>query len=148
MRSRPKPATRPTPDPQDEPHLKTSVEIETAVSHAMGRFEPEYMGQGPRVVKTDLIGDMLVVRLQGVLTPAEQRLVKKVDAEKGRELLKQLRVQLMEAGRPIIEAMIHEITGVKAQSLHHDICTSTGDEIVIVTLKGLPHFLATKDRHR
>ena len=86
--------------------MKTQEEIEAAVCEAMGRFEQDYMGRGPKDVRTHLIGDLLVVRLQGVLTVAEQQLVKTLQAGKGRDLLKQVRVQLMEAARPILEAMI------------------------------------------
>jgi uncharacterized protein YbcI len=72
------------------------------------------------------------------LTAAEQHLVKTLQAEKGRDLLKQVRVQLIEAARPIVEAMVVEITGVKVTSLHHDISTATGEEIVVFTLAAAP----------
>src|SRR5947208_6679966 len=100
--------------------MKTQGEIEAAVCDGMTRFEQEYMGRGPKDVHTHLIGDLLVVRLKGVLTAAEQHLVKKLQSEKGRDLLKQVRIQLIEAARPIMDAMVYEITGVKVLSLHHD----------------------------
>ena len=96
------------------------------------------MGRGPKDIHTHLIGDLIVVRLQGVLTAAEQQLVKTLRAEKGRDLLKQVRTQLMETARPIMEAMVKEITGVKVASLHHDISTRTGEEIVLFTLAESP----------
>ena len=98
----------------------------------------ECMGRGPKDIHTHLIGDLLVVRLQGVLTTAEQHLVKTLQAEKGRDLLKQVRIQLMEAARPIMEAMVKEITGVKVVTLHHDISTKTGEEVVLFTLAESP----------
>jgi uncharacterized protein YbcI len=124
--------------------MKTSGEIEAAICQGLSRFEQEYMGRGPKDVHAHLIGDLLVVRLQGVLTAAEQHLVKTLQAEKGRDLLKQVRIQLMEAARPIMEAMVREITGVKVMSLHHDISTVTGEELVIFTLVESPLFRATK----
>ncbi len=81
-----------------------------------------------------MIGDLLVVRLQGVLTAAEQHLVKSLPAEKGRDLLKQVRAHLLETARPLLEAMVREVTGVKVLSLHHDISTVTGEELVVFTL--------------
>jgi uncharacterized protein YbcI len=104
----------------------------------MGRFEQEYMGRGPKDVHTYLIDDLLVVRLKGVLTAAEQHLVKTLQAERSRDLLKQVRVQLIETARPIMEAMVKEITGVRVLSLHHDISTVTGEEVVIFTLAEAP----------
>ncbi len=68
--------------------MKTHGEIESAVCEAVTRFEQDYMGRGPKDIHTHLLGDLLVVRLQGVLTAAEQQLVKSLSAEKGRDLLK------------------------------------------------------------
>ena len=98
------------------------------------------MGRGPRDIHAHLIGDLLVVRLQGVLTAAEQQLVKSLPAEKGRDLLKQVRTHLIETARPVMEAMIQEVTGVKVLSLHHDISTVTGEEVVLFTLAESPDY--------
>ena len=76
--------------------MKTQGEIEAAVCEGMTRFEQEYMGRGPKHVQAHLIGDLLVVRLKGVLTAAEQQLVKSLSPEKGRDLLKQVRTHLVE----------------------------------------------------
>jgi len=118
--------------------MKTTGEIEAAISQGMSRFEQEYMGRGPKGVHAHLIGDLLVVRLQGVLTTAEQHLVKTLQADKGRDLVKQVRIQLLETSRPIMEAMVEEATGVKVLSLHHDISTITGEEIIVFTLADPP----------
>ena len=119
--------------------MKTQGEIEAAICDGVSRFEQEYMGRGPKHIHAYLIGDFLVVRLQGVLTAAEQQLVKTLPAEKGRDLLKQVRTQLVETARPVLEAMIHEVTGVKPASLHHDISTVTGEEVVVFTLARAPN---------
>jgi len=62
-------------------------EIEAAICQRISRFEQEYMGRGPKDIHTCLVGDLLVVRLHGVLTAAEQQLVKSLPGEKGRDLL-------------------------------------------------------------
>jgi uncharacterized protein YbcI len=120
--------------------MKTQGEIEAGICDGISRFEQEYMGRGPKDVRTHLIGDLLVVRLQGVLTAAEQQLVKTLPAEKGRDLLKQVRTQLIETARPVMEAMVQAVTGVKVLSLHHDISTMTGEEFVLFTLAEAPLF--------
>src|SRR5687767_6153723 len=102
------------------------------------------MGRGPKAIHAHLIGDLLVVRLQGVLTAAEQHLVRSLPAEKGRDLLKQVRTQLIEAARVPLEALIHEVTGVSVLSLHHDISTTTGEEVVLFTLADSPPFRDSK----
>jgi uncharacterized protein YbcI len=120
--------------------MKTQGEIEAAISEGMTRFEQEYMGRGPKDVHTHMIGNLVIVRLRGVLTAAEQRLVKALAAEKGRDLLKQVRSHLIETARPVMEEMIQNVTGVKVVSLHHDISTTIGEEIVIFTLAAPPAF--------
>lgn len=124
--------------------MKTQGEIEAAICEGISRFEQEYMGRGPKDIHTYLIGDLLVVRLKGVLTVAEQQLVASLTAEKGRDLLKEVRTQLIETARPVMEAMIHEVTGIQVVSLHHDISTTTGEEVVIFTLAKSPTFREAK----
>ncbi len=116
--------------------MKTQGEIEATICLGMSRFEREYMGRGPKVIRAYSIGDLLVVRLQGVLTAAEQHLAKSLPAEKGRDLLKQVRTHLLETARPHLEAMVQDVTGVHVRSLHHDISTTTGEEVVLFTLSG------------
>jgi len=124
--------------------MKTQGEIESEISECMGRFEQEYMGRGPKEVHAHLIGDLVVVRLTGVLTAAEQHLVRTLASEKGRDLLKEVRRHLIEIARPTIEAMIKGITDVSVISLHHDISTSTGEEVVLFTLAEPPAFRESK----
>lgn len=126
--------------------MKTQGEIEAAICEGVGRFEHDYMGRGPTDIRAHLIGDLLVVRLRGVLTAAEQQLVKTLPAEKGRGLLKQVRTQLMETARPALEAMVRDITATEVLSLHHDISTITGEEVVLFTLERAPVFRETKRR--
>ena len=126
--------------------MRTQGEIEAATCAAMSRFEEEHMGRGPKSIHAHLIGDLLVVRLEGVLTAAEQHLVKSLPAEKGRDLLKQVRSHLTETARPLMEAMVEEVTGTKVLSLHHDISTVTGEEIVIFTLADSPGFRERKKK--
>jgi uncharacterized protein YbcI len=126
--------------------MKTQGEIEAAICEGVSRFEQDFMGRGPKDIRTYLIGDLLVVRLRGVLTAAEQHLVKSLPAEKGRDLLKQVRIQLMEAARPVMESMVQEITGVKVLSMHHDISTVTSEKVVLFTLAEAPVFRETKTK--
>src|SRR5512136_695816 len=118
--------------------MKTQGEIEAAICEGVSRFEQDYMGRGPKDIYAHLLGDLLVVRLQGVLTAAEQHLVKSLPAEKGRDLLKQVRTHLIETARPVMEAMVKEVTGVAVLTLHHDISTVTGEEVVLFTLNESP----------
>ena len=124
----------------------TQGEIEAAICDRISRFEHEYMGRGPKDIHAYLIGDLIVVRLQGVLTAAEKQLVGSLSAERGRDLLKQVRTQLIEAARPVLETMVLEVTGSQPLSMHHDISTITGEEVVLFTLAAAPLFRDIKKR--
>ena len=126
--------------------MKTVGEIEAAVCAGVAHFEQEYMGRGPKDIRAHLLADLLVVRLQGVLTAAEQHLVKTLPPEKGRDLLKQVRTQLIETARPALEAVVKDITGVQPLSLHHDISTRVGEEVIIFSLAEPPRCREAKKK--
>lgn len=109
----------------------TKGQVEAAITKAIIQFERDYMGRGPRDARTWIIQDMILIRLQGVLTPAEEKLAQDGD---GKNLIKQVRMQLIETSRPLLATMAQEITGVKMISLHSDISTHTGERIILLTM--------------
>jgi uncharacterized protein YbcI len=126
--------------------MRTQGEIEAAICEGVIRFEQDYMGRGPKDIRTHLLDDLVVVHLKGVLTAAEQHLVKSNSAEKGRDLLKQVRSHLLETARPILEALVERVTGVKVVSLHHDISTLIGEKVILFTLARSPDYREAKTR--
>ena len=118
--------------------MRTKGEIETAISEEISRFKQDYMGRGPKDIRVHLLDDLLLIRLRGVLAAAEQHLVKSLPAEKGRDLLKQVWSHLIEATRPVMETMVEKVTGVKVVTIHHDISTITGEEVILFTLTQCP----------
>lgn len=113
---------------------RTRGQLEAEISEAMVRFEKEHMGRGPLETKTYLIDDMIIVRLKGVLTRAEHALVKSDRSVRARELIKQVRIELIENGRNLLDEMIRNITRRKIRSLHTDISTETGERLIVFTL--------------
>jgi len=111
------------------------TELEIRISQAIVRFEKEFMGRGPMETRTWIIDDLVLVRLKNVLTPAEQQLASDEDSERGRILIKQLRQQLLERGRPMLEGIVKETLGIPVKSLHTDISTRTGERIIVFTLE-------------
>ena len=111
--------------------MKTKGEIEAEISDAMVKFEIEYMGRGPKEVRTHIIEDIVLVRLKGVLTQAEQQLTKSAD---GVELIKRMHSTLIENAKPILFQVIGDITGVKAVGLHTDISAVSGERVIVFTL--------------
>ena len=114
---------------------KSKGQIEADISEALIKFEKEYMGRGPEQTKASILGDMVVIRLERVLTPAEQKLADTTDEKTGRTLIKQVRTELLEKARPILEQIIMELLGKKVKSLHTDISTVTGERVIIFTLE-------------
>lgn len=117
---------------------KSKGQMESEISAAVAKFEKEYMGRGPLETKTYIIDDLILVRLKQVLTQAELQLAAGPNNPKGRELVKRVRVALLEKGRPLIQSAIEEIVGCKVQSLHTDISTVTGERILLFTLRSKP----------
>jgi uncharacterized protein YbcI len=114
---------------------KSKGQIEADISEALIKFEKEYMGRGPEETKTYIIDDMVVIRLQRVLTPAEQQLAGASDETTGRMLIKRVRTELLEKARPLLEQIITDLTRKKVRSLHTDISTVTGERVIIFTLE-------------
>ena len=111
--------------------MRTKGEIEAEISQAMVKFEIEYMGRGPQEARTHIIEDMVLVRLKGVLTPAEQQLTKSSD---GVELIKRMRSTLIENAKPLLSQVIGDITGAKVVGLHTDISTVAGERVIVFML--------------
>ena len=124
--------------------MRTKEEIEAAISEEISRFEQDYMGRGPKDIQVHLLDDLLLIRLRGVLAAAEQNLVKSLPSENGRDLLKRVRSHLIETTRPVMEAMVEKVTGVKVVTMHHDISTITGEEVILFTLARSPDFREAK----
>lgn len=117
---------------------KTKGQVESEICEAVIKFEKEYMGRGPLETKAYIIDDMVLVRLKNVLTPAEMKLSSVTDRKDGRELIKRIRITLLEQGRPLLEAAVESILGIKIKSLHTDISTMTGERVIIFTLEYPP----------
>ena len=110
----------------------TKGQVEAQVSEAIIKFEKDYMGRGPTETRTYIIKDMVLVRLKGVLTPAEEQLAKTAE---GADLIKKTRVSLLDAARHLLENIVVNITGCQVRSLHTDISTRTGERVIIFILE-------------
>jgi uncharacterized protein YbcI len=116
----------------------TQEECEATICDGILRFQEEYLGWRSERIEAHLINDLLVVRLQGVLTLAERQLSKSASPGRGRDLIKAVRKQLLETARPMLESLVHEVAGIKVVSMHHDISTLTGEEVVVFSLAEVP----------
>lgn len=118
--------------------MRSKSEIESQMSQAIIQFEKEFMGRGPVETKCYLLGDMLLVRLKNVLTAAECKLAESDNPQRGCYLLKQVRQELIERGRPMLNAMVQKVCGTACVSLHTDISTKTGERVIVFTLEQAP----------
>ncbi|MEW6066189.1 hypothetical protein P378_03050 [Desulforamulus profundi] len=106
-------------------------QIEDDIAKAIIQWEKDYMGRGPEDAKTDILRNMIIVSLRGVLSKAEQHLARD---KAGMTLVKKLRQQLVEQGRSELDKVVAEITSAKVVSLHTDISTKTGERIFIFVM--------------
>ncbi|MFQ5639795.1 MAG: DUF2294 domain-containing protein [bacterium] len=110
---------------------KTKGQIESEISAAITQFEKDHLGRGPKEARTFIIQDMVLIRLKGVLTPAEEKLA---TDEGGAQLIKQIRLRLIESSRPLLEQIIQEKTGAQVTTVHTDISTQSGERVFILVL--------------
>jgi len=143
--------------------VKSQGEIESAVCDGISRFQQEFIGRGPSDIHAHLVGSLLVVRLHGVLTPAERQLISPCrlrpptalfdgsgngerpsmpphdqEQDNGRSLLKQVRSHMIATGRRRLQMIVEEASGVGLVSVHHDISTVTGEELFAFSLADSP----------
>lgn len=109
-------------------------QTEDAISVAMTKFERDFKGHGPSETRTHIIGDMVLIRMKGVLSLAEEHLLEKEGPISGTELVKNLREALIEKGRHQIENIIGGILGRKVVSLYADISTVMDERVILLTL--------------
>ena len=89
---------------------RTKGEIEAEISKAITQWEKDFLGRGSLSVKSDILRDMVIISLQGILTPAEYRVCSTNEG-------------------------LLNITGIKVMSFHSDLSTVTGERIIVFKLE-------------
>ena len=112
-------------------HSFTRGEMESAIRNAIIKFEQEFMGRGPTDVRASILRDTILIRLKGVLTPAERQLAK---SEEGIGMVKQMRQNLISQGKEQLCREILEITRAETTALFTDIDTRIEERIIVLTL--------------
>ncbi|MFC0473365.1 DUF2294 domain-containing protein [Halalkalibacter kiskunsagensis] len=111
--------------------VQTKGTVEAAISKALTQWEKDFLGRGPVSVKTDILRDMIIVTLKGILTPAEYALCQK---DEGRLSIKKIRSELVESGRETLGELIEQLVNVEVITFHTDISTKTGERIMVFRL--------------
>ena len=109
----------------------TKGQMEAKISEALSIFETNYMGRGPRQIRTYIYQDMIIVRMIGFLSPSERKLA---ETPQGVEQMKSMRTMLFETAREEIEARITPLIGVGIVSIHSDVSTKSGEKVILFTL--------------
>jgi uncharacterized protein YbcI len=104
---------------------------EAAISDEMMAFQHEFIGRGPERIRTRMVEDLVIVRSFGVFTSAEKQLANSFE---GRRLIKAMRQQVLEAGRPVLEGIVQKHTGAEVVSVHSDISTKSGEWMDVFVL--------------
>lgn len=118
---------------------KARKRAEALISEGVVKFERQHMGRGPEDARAYIVDDMVIVRLRGVLTPAERQLAQggpeQAGAEeRGRALVKQMRSELIERSSDILDGIILSVLGRTVRSMHTDISTATGERVIVFIL--------------
>lgn len=108
----------------------TKGQVEAKISELVSKFEVDFMGRGPQKIKTLIVGDLIIIRLLGFLSPAEKQVV---ENNEGVELLKKMRNMLFEKNLHQFKKVIKEIIPYEITSTHSDISTVTGEKMIVLT---------------
>lgn len=109
--------------------------MEADISDVMTQFEKESSGRGPLEIKSYIVGDMIIVRMNGILTKSEQKLLKSDHKLRNIELIKAMKQELLESNRPLLEAAIKSITRRKVKTVHTDLSTVADEKVIILILE-------------
>lgn len=118
--------------PPSLPSEKTKGQIEAGVTEAITQFERDYLGRGPKEAKSFIVENLVIVKLQGILSPAEQQLSHE---NGGVDLIKKMRTRLIESSSEDLCDLVTEETGIDVVSMHTDISSRTGERIFVFTLE-------------
>jgi uncharacterized protein YbcI len=110
---------------------KTKGQLEASISALITTFEKEHLGRGPKEVRTFIVQDLILVRLKGILTPAEKILISETD---GAQMIKQIRRRLIESSSSILQKLIEKKIDAKVSTLHTDISSRTGERVIIFVM--------------
>ncbi|WP_174731222.1 DUF2294 domain-containing protein [Mesobacillus harenae] len=105
--------------------------IEAEISKALTQWEKDFLGRGSVLVKTDILRDMVIVTLRGILTPAEYSLC---ETKEGVLTIKKVRSELVEHGLEQLMEIVCKISQEEVISFHTDISTRTGERIMVFKL--------------
>ncbi|MEZ4726690.1 MAG: DUF2294 domain-containing protein [Caldilineaceae bacterium] len=110
---------------------KTRGMVEDEVAKAITKLEKEYLGRGPMDVRARFMDDLILIRVQGEMAPAEQQLCK---TESGQQLVKEMRRRLFESSQSLLKTLVQEIVDCKLISIHSDISTKTGERMILLVV--------------
>lgn len=110
---------------------KSKGVFEAEISKALTHWEKNYLGRGSVSVKSDIVRDMVIVVLRGILTPAEYTVCQ--DRE-GLLSIKTMRNSLVESGLEELKQILLTVTGIEVVSFYTDLSTKTGERIMVFKL--------------
>lgn len=107
---------------------KSRGELEDAAASATVRFHKEQQGRGPTDVRAHLLGDLLLVRSSGILTPIETHLAA---SDEGRRLIKSARLELRSIAHADLEADLADIFGAPVVRSYYDVSVEANEQVEV-----------------
>ncbi|MEG0297396.1 MAG: DUF2294 domain-containing protein [Clostridium sp.] len=109
----------------------TKGQVEALLSEAISKFEIEHMGRGPERIKTHILKDLIIIRLQGFLTVSEKKLAERAE---GVHLVREVRAALFECSRDNLIQAIKSVIDIEVVSIFSDIGFESGEKIIAITV--------------
>lgn len=124
----PFPSDRSKSNMPDPANPATTNALASAVRQLIVGFEEKYLSRRPRRIGIYVLSDVLVVRVHGILSPAERQLASSPD---GRILMRQLLLKEMEELRDVLSFELQSVTGVPVLGVSVDLDPENDERIVV-----------------
>jgi uncharacterized protein YbcI len=109
-------------------------QIKDKISKQVTTFYVDTLGHGPKETKVYILEDMVIVRLEGKLSPVEEKLL---EGKGGVGIVKNIRKRLHAVLTKNLGLIVSNITGHKVISSHSDVSTKTGEILEVFILDTL-----------
>lgn len=110
--------------------FRTKGELEAAIGNAVMKFEREYFGRGPKELHTYVLRDMVIIRQNGILTPAEEQVRENPESV---DLIQRLRETLLKNNQDVLSAIFQKLTGAAVLGVYTDLSVKHSEKFMVFT---------------
>ena len=102
--------------------------MEADIANAVTRFQREQQGRGPQEVAAHIVGDLIIVRCEGIFTPTEAKLTA---SPEGRKLIASSRRELRSINHQEMEDIVSTLCGSAVLRSYCEVDVDAGEQMEV-----------------